>query len=283
MSRFVNKQQLIANIPEIKISNFMFKNDHGLGFEDATKAWGVDFSTYSNGAAYGDLDKDGDLDLIINNINDPALLLENTSDRSAETHHYIRIKLKGEQPNSGAIGAVVSVVSEGIIQQKSILSGRGYLSQPEATLHFGLGKTSVVDSISVTWPNGDIQKLKGDGVDKVLEISYDPDASSPTTFKKSKANPLFTEISDSLNLMHFAEEKDFIDFNFQRTLPHKFSQYGPSLAVGDINNDGSDDMLVSGSSGFGEKWFLQRPDGSFAQKSVSYKSKNDRRCGNLAL
>ena len=275
MSRFVNKQQLIANIPEIKISNFMFKNDQGLGFEDATKAWGVDFSTYSNGAAYGDLDKDGDLDLIINNINDPALLLENTSDRSAETKHYIRIKLKGEQPNSGAIGAVVSVFSEGILQQKSILSGRGYLSQPEATLHFGLGKTSVVDSISVTWPNGDIQKLKGDGVDKVLEVSYDPDASSPTTFKKSKANPLFTEISDSLNLIHFAEEKDFIDFNFQRTLPHKFSQYGPSLAVGDINNDGSDDMLVSGSSGFGEKWFLQRPDGSFAQKSVSYKSKND--------
>ncbi|QCW99631.1 hypothetical protein FGM00_05775 [Aggregatimonas sangjinii] len=273
MSRFVNKEQLIAAIPEIKVPNFIFKNNGGLNFEDATKNWGLDFGTYSNGAAYGDLDNDGDLDLVVNNINDPALLLENKSEILNTENHYLRIKLRGEQPNSAAIGALVVVHTADGPQQKSVLSGRGYLSQPELTLHFGLGDVSVVDSIHVRWPNGRIQKMQNIGVDKILKISYKLESTNLPTFERPSINPLFAEISDSLNLKHFADEKDFIDFNFQRTLPHKFSQYGPSLAVGDINNDGLDDMFVSGSSGFSEKWFLQKPDGSFIQRPVSYKSK----------
>jgi len=271
MSRFVNKEQLIAQIPEIKVPNFIFKNKQGLHFEDSTKEWGLDFGTYSNGAAYGDLDNDGDLDLVINNINDPALLLENTSEKLAKKNHYLRIRLKGDKFNPAAIGAVASVFTDDLRQQKSVLSGRGYLSQPEQVLHFGLGDQTTIDSIQVKWPNGSIQNFDGGSIDTLVELSYDSKLAYQPALKNSSSNSLFTEVSQRTGLVHKAEEIDFIDFNFQRTLPHKFSQYGPSLSVGDVNNDGLDDMFVSSSSKFQEKWFIQLIDGTFKEKTVTYK------------
>jgi len=272
MSRFVSKKQLIAQIPEIKIPNFIFRNRRGLNFEDKTEDWGLNFGTYSNGAAYGDLDNDGDLDLVINNINDPAVLLENTSEKSSSLKHYLRIKLKGENPNPGAIGAVAKVFSNGLVQKKSVLSGRGYLSQPEQVLHFGLGKIKTIDSIHIKWPNGSFQRFKDFAIDSLIEITFDSTSTYPPPSKESASDLMFTEVSKLIGLQHKSEETDFVDFNYQRTLPHKFSQYGPSLSVGDINNDGLDDMFVSSSSGFKEKWFVQNLDGTFSQKLVSYKN-----------
>ncbi|WP_299534840.1 VCBS repeat-containing protein [Ulvibacterium sp.] len=270
-SRLVSKETLIAAIPEIKIPNFAFKNQGDLGFTDATQEWGLNFGTYSSGAAYGDLDMDGDLDLVINNINEPALLLQNNLDLMATNNHYLRIALVGEESNPAAIGTVVALYADGAVQKKSVLSGRGYLSQPEQVLHFGLGETSMADSIIIQWPGKARQKLTQIAADSVLRITYRASSSPTGSSKQNMEKSMFKEVSKVYDLDHLSTDHDFIDFNFQRTLPHKFSQYGPSLAVGDVNNDGLDDMFVAASREFKQKWFIQQRDGSFKQSEVTYK------------
>ncbi|WP_422080698.1 VCBS repeat-containing protein [Ulvibacterium sp.] len=270
-SRLVSKETLIAAIPEIKIPNFVFKNQGDLGFKDVTQEWGLNFGTYSSGAAYGDLDKDGDLDLVVNNINEPVLLLRNNLDRMTPKNNYLRVQLIGKDRNPTAIGAVVELHTKGMIQKKSVLSGRGYLSQPEKILHFGLGSASVADSITIHWPGEGRQKLSNINVDTLVRIVYNTSALDADHVHNKGREIDFQEVSKNYNLDHLSEDHDFIDFNFQRTLPHKFSQYGPSLAIGDINNDGLDDMFVAGSRKFKEKWFLQQKDGTFKQSEVAYK------------
>ncbi|WP_297796747.1 VCBS repeat-containing protein [uncultured Eudoraea sp.] len=274
-SRLVSKEKLIASIPEIKIPNFMFRNSGGMEFEDVTDAWGLNFGTYSNGAAYGDLDNDGDLDLVINNINDPVLLMENKHSQLYPENHYLRIKLNGSDKNPGAFGSIVEIYSNGMRQKKSLLSGRGYLSKSENVFHFGIGSESQVDSIKIIWPGGGIQKLINPESDKVLNIAYNPELLEVSLPKDTLFVPIAREMAKHYNLVHESKDQDFIDFNFQRTLPHKFSQYGPALSVGDINNDGLDDMFVAATRGFKEKWFIQQKDGSFVQKEVNYKKGKD--------
>ncbi len=270
-SKLLSKEQLIAAIPEIKIPNFVFKNNGDATFEDVTKAWGLNFGTFSSGAAYGDLDQDGDLDLVINNMDDPVVLLENNSEKLRSENHYVRMKLKGPAKNAQAITATVELYANGNVKRKSILSGRGYLSQPEQTVHFGLGQHNTVDSVKITWPGGVQQLVTEISVDTTLQISYKPNVSAVENIDRDN-RPLFKEVAKQYNLEHFGEDYDFIDFNFQRTLPHKFSQYGPALAVGDVNNDGLDDMFVAASRKLGQKWFLQQKDGSFMQREVAYKN-----------
>ena len=247
-SRLVSKEQLIAAIPEIKIPNFIFKNTQGTGFIDSTKDWGLDFGTFSNGAAYGDLDNDGDLDLVINNINDKVLLLQNHSNELAPNKNHLRIKLKGNKENLEAIGSSIIVYFNDQQQKQSLLSGRGYLSQPEKTFHIGLGNTNKVDSLKIIWPNGKVQVETNPVINQINEYSFNPSASKivqkkPTIFKKA---------SDTLGLNYFSKDLDFIDFNFQRTIPHKFSQYGPALSVGDVNGDNLEDIFITGSRGENE-------------------------------
>ncbi len=268
--RLLSKEKLIAAIPEIKIPNFVFKNRGALTFEDATKAWGLNFGTYSSGAAYGDLDNDGDLDLVINNINDPVLLMENHTETLYPKEHYLRIKLQGEAKNQHALGASAEIFAGGLVQKKALLSGRGYLSQPEQVLHFGLGKIDKIDSIKINWPNGGVQNVLQTGIDTALTIAYEP-TRTLTRITDSIQKKVFEEVAAKYQLNHFIGDHDFIDFNFQTTLPHKLSQFGPSISVGDINNDGLDDMLVAGSRAFDEIVFLQTVEGSFERRDASLK------------
>ncbi|WP_089261912.1 VCBS repeat-containing protein [Maribacter sedimenticola] len=267
-SRLVSKQTLIDAIPEIKIPNFIFKNIEGKMFYDATQDWGLDFGTFSNGAAYGDLDNDGDLDLVINNINDPVLLLENNANELFPEKNYLRIKLSGDKKNPEAFGSTIVTYYGNKVQRQSLLTGRGYLSQPEKTFHVGLGKFQKVDSLKIIWPNGDIQLEINPALNKLNEYTYRP----VNKLSLLKKNPVFKKASQNLGLNHVTKDDDFIDFNFQRTIPHKFSQYGPSIAVGDINGDGLDDIFIAASRGQEETWFIQTANSTFKKTMVSYKS-----------
>jgi hypothetical protein len=271
-SALTSKDDLYKMIPEVKIPNFIFKNNGNLSFTDMSKAWGLDVPSFTNGAAYADLDNDGDLDLVTNNIDDKAFIFKNTLNDNKNTgkNNYIRLKLKGSPQNPQAINTEATVFYNGQKQIGAVLSGRGYLSKSEDILHFGLGQVAKVDSVIIRWGNMRYQKLSEIPLNQVLTIeegNTDYVVTTPSV-EKGFSIPNVTQ----LGLKWRSPENDHIDFNYQKTLPHKFSQYNPSIAVGDINGDGLEDFFIGGGSRIDETWFIQQKNGSFQQKSVAYKA-----------
>jgi len=274
-SNFVTRAQLNDMIPEVKIPNFVFRNNHDLTFADKSKEWGLSLPSFTNGTAVADLDNDGDLDIVTNNINDPAFLFENTlygakkkEGDSTMASHYLRIQLKGPPGNSEGFGAKVSIFHNG---QSAIAESecvRGYLSRSENTLHFGLGADSTVDSIQVVWNGKWTQTLGGQKADRTIVLDYKQGKEGAIP-KPPAAVPLLAEVDPkSFGIDSVHEETDYIDFNVQKTLPHKFSQYGPSVAVADVNGDGLDDMVLGSSSRFQGPVLLTQVAGGKFRKSL---------------
>lgn len=262
------------SLPVVRLANYAYKNTNGLVFENKTKDWGFEELTFSNGAAYADLDNDGDLDVIINNINDPAFIYENTLDQKG---HHLTVSFTGPTGNLTGIGATLHLYFAGgqqlFYEQQPT---RGYLSTDDSRAHFGLGKVSRIDSMVVRWPDNRRQVLKNLFADQPLTISY-KDAS----LKKEKlgnlfANSLYQSSANNYGLGYKSLEKDFPDYDVQPTLPHKISQSGPSLAVGDINHDGFEDLYIGGSSGFPGVFFTQNANGFFTKDSTRFLQKEDR-------
>lgn len=258
------------SIPVVKVPNYVFRNNGDLTFTDMTDKWGFGQSSFSNGAAFADLDNDGDLDYVINNINSEASIYENTlygaSKKERLTTHFIRIRLDDPMHKKSAVGAKVKLYSQGGVQYYENTVFRGFLSSVESVIHFGLGTTEAVDSIVVRWTDGNTQKLIHPTVDRLITLQYEP-STSPllTAAAKHRAdNLLFESVAARLGIRFRHEEEDKIDFNIQRTLPHKFTQSGPGIAVADINGDGLEDFVVGGSTGYHYSAFLQQRDGTFA-------------------
>jgi enediyne biosynthesis protein E4 len=272
VSSLISPLDLQQQIPQIKVPKFIYKNDGNLKFLNASKEWGIDVkSSFSNGAAYADLDNDGDLDIVVNNIDDKAFVFKNTlnDDEKAQKNNYLRLKLKGKQPNLQAYGAEVTAFFNGQKQIAQTTSGRGYLSKSEDVVHFGLGQTVKVDSVLIKWTNGKYQKLISPQLNQVISIVERDEeyrVTAPSVF-----SPFSIPDVAALGLKWKSQDIDFIDFNFQKTLPHKFSQYNPSVTVGDVNGDGLEDFFVGGGAKVDETWFIQQKNGSFQQKLVAYK------------
>ena len=268
---FATKAQLLVEIPEVKIHNYAFKNNADLTFSDVTTDWGLKMPSFSNGAAYADLDNDGDLDLVVNNINDEASIYQNKERQiNKENTHFLQVVLEGDALNKNSLGAFITLYyDKGQKQVWENTPYRGYLSTVQNIAQFGLGKANTIDSIKVEWPSGQLQLVKNVKVDEKLTIQFD--AASPLMNRGSEVfatNSLFKEITDSLQVHYTHEQEDFIDFNIQKLLPHKFSEYGPAIAVGDINGDGLEDMILGGASHYSAQIFQQQVNGSFKQSSL---------------
>lgn len=277
---YVPNGDLVDSIPVVKIPNYAYKNNGDLTFSDVSPNWGFVQSSFSNGAAYADLDNDGDLDYVVNNINDAAFVYENTLyTNEKKSAHYLRVKLHGDGSNIHALGTKVIIYSDsGKMQLNEKETTRGYLSSVEDILHFGLGSSTTVDSVKVIWTDGYIQRLTNVSADQVLTIKYNASAIMPPAKRLEKDNPLFKKVKLT-GLLFKHNEEDKIDYNIQRTLPHKFSQYGPGASVGDINNDNLEDLVIGGSAGEPITTFLQNNDGTFnkreAQSTVKKQSDDE--------
>jgi hypothetical protein len=219
----------------IKVRNYLFRNKGDLKFENVSEAWGFKDSTFSNGAAIADFDNDGDVDLVINNLDQEALLYENVTDKK---NNYIRIKLEGPEKNHDGIGAKISLYYDGkmqqFFQQKTV---RGYLSSNEPTVHFGLGQINKIDSIVVIWPDGKENLLKDVTANQVIKAEYkiaELNHHPPPAFATS-----FAEATNKLLAQPFLHKENVYDeYKDQVLLPHEFSKSGPFISTGDVNGDG---------------------------------------------
>ncbi|MEM6343638.1 MAG: VCBS repeat-containing protein [Bacteroidota bacterium] len=246
----------IEKLEGVKKHNYLYQNQGSLRFRDRSQEWGFDEISYSNGAAYADFDQDGDLDVVINNINDPAFLYENHSidvKAKPQSNHYLRVKLEHTAANPHALGAKVwlryrSEDKEQTLYQEQTLY-RGYKSTVEPILHFGLGQAEKVEEVKVRWPDGQEESFAG-ALDTVLRLQKGQGQVIQTELPAQEA--LLTPISLP-DWQH--QEGEYNDFLFEYLLPQKYSQAGPGMAVGDIDGDGVDELFVGGSARFPAQLF----------------------------
>lgn len=264
---------LSSYIPVVKVPNRAFKNMDGLTFSDVTERWGMNIPSFSNGAGFADFDNDGDLDYVVNNINDPPFFYENNLykvDSKDNDSHYLRIKLIGDSTNKIGLGAkVVLKWSDGKIQYHDHSIYRGYISCVEDVVHFGLGRNLNVDTLIVCWPNKRFELLTNIKANQLIKLDYKNSIKlNRSTENIFVAEPVYKsylqDVSEEGGIAGFKhEEEDRIDFNIQRTLPHKFSQAGPGISTGDVNGDGLDDFFIGGSVGHNGSFFMQCDSGKF--------------------
>lgn len=252
----------IKELPEKKVPNYFFRNKGDLTFQDVTDSWSIKENSYSNGCAYADLDNDGDLDLVVNNVNDEAYILENTLN-SRPNHNSIKVALKGDEENKFGIGAkLIAHTNNETLTLENFVS-RGYLSAVPNTLHLGIGRDSILDSLTVIWPNGKYQKLKSvnsGGLD-LLEKN----ASGNFYAKRDGTQPSLFEQRDSVvSFVH--KEQSTYDFDRAPLAPFANTNEGPSISVTDINNDGLQDIFISGAKAQPSKLYVQTVDGSFVEE-----------------
>lgn len=266
-----SKKEIIDQIPVVKIPNYAYRNKGNLEFEDVSKSWGIDMPSFSNAGAYADFDNDGDMDVIINNIDDEAFVYKNTSrEQNAGTSHYINIKFKGGPQNINGIGAWADIYyNHGKHQVYENNPYRGYLSSIQNVAHFGLGSDTLLDSVVIKWGNNKQQTLRNVKVDKVLTVNI-ADAKQDYSFTQPEIDrkTVFTEVTRALGINYKNVDYDFVDFNIQKLIPHKLSQYTPALAVGDIDGNGLDDIIIGGAGNNQSQAFLQQPDGKFIQRNL---------------
>ncbi|MEL6674878.1 MAG: VCBS repeat-containing protein [Bacteroidota bacterium] len=265
-AKIARMQQMLQSFPYHRKPNYFFQNQGDLSFKNIGPALGIDsLPTASNGAVYADLDGDGDWEIIINNVDMPAHIYQNHTSEQG-THHFLQITAQGPEKNPQGIGLKVEIYEGPNMQVAELYPVRGYYSSVEPLLHFGLGEAKRLDSLIATWPDGKQQIIPQVKADQKLELDYQQ-ASMPRKPSIS-SSPLFQSVGKKAGPLPRHEENLFDDFARESLLPHKMSQPGPGMAVGDVNQDGKADFFLGGARGFPAQLMIQEPDGRFSSVSV---------------
>ncbi len=269
--RFPSFEDYSKLMPSTKIRNRMFRNSGSLQMEDVTNAWGFSTPTFSNGAAYTDLDNDGDLDLVVHNVDDPPFIYENKT-AGKEGHNWLQIKCKGTVQNPVGVGAKIWVHAGGQVQYQEMTPIRGFYSSVEPIFQVGLGKNSAAEKVEIEWPGGKHQILENVPANQrlMLDVVNAKTGKLPRQSYQSSVFSLQSAVSSEAKITnslrdHRHQENEFEDFNRERLLPHRFSHLGPSLTVGDVNGDGLEDFFIGGARGQAGGIFIQNQNGDFTK------------------
>ncbi|MGH7485989.1 MAG: VCBS repeat-containing protein, partial [bacterium] len=252
--------KLLDKMPRTPLPNYAFRNNGNLSFTSVAQQWGLAQPGFSNGAAYVDLNNSGNLDLVVNNIDAPASIYRNRS-REMNGNAYLTVVLRGSGRNSQGIGARVTIRNHGTTQMLEAQPTRGFESSVDPRLHFGLGKSTVVDSLTVVWPNRKYQVLTNVAANRILTLSQA--AATASYVPPPAATALFADVTKQVGVDFKHEEDAFLDYNREPLIPHVLSTEGPRLAVGDVNGDGLDDFYVGGAKWQPGRLFIQQPNGTF--------------------
>ena len=264
------RQAMLNELPGIKIHNYIYKNNGDLTFTDKSESWGMSAPTYSNGAAFADLDNDGDLDLVINNIDDPASVLQCRlvdNDDVQKNANYLRVAFEGPSGNREGFGTKVFITHDGTTQSQYFTPVRGYLSSVEPFVHFGLADAMKIDSVEIVWPDGRYQLIENVKANQILNVRYVSAIASQRPKSNERKTPLFEEVTATYGINYEHEENAFVDFKTQPILPHMHSRNGPGISVADVNGDGREDFYVGAAHGFSGGLFVQDSNGKFNRES----------------
>ena len=259
-----NVDSVLKHIPVNPVANKVFKNEGNLKFSDVGAAWGLDQPGFSNGAAYGDLDNDGDLDLVINNENQPAFVYRNNS-RQQNGNSYIGVMLRGKGGNSYAIGSKIKVYRGGEIYYREVVPSRGFQSSVDYKQIIGLGKAGSVDSVVIIWPDRSYSRYDSPSLNEV-HVWEQPSGKSPVAAVEQSVSghTIFAAVQDNVFEKHIEDE--YIDFYYERNLPAMLSREGPGVARGDVNGDGLEDVYIGGSGGQSGQLYVQSAGGGFTRR-----------------
>ncbi len=259
----VSLEEAIQMMPSSKLSNYIFQNNKNLTFTNSTQNWGLNAEINSNGAVYADLDNDGDLDLVLNNMAEEASIYQNNAN-----NNFVSFSFEGPQNNRNGIGAKVKVFADDLQQSKEVYTSRGFQSSVSNTINFGLGNRTKIDSIEVIWPNGFTQKMVDFSINKRHILNFKN--ADKQLSKLAKKVTIFEAVNPTELDIHFSQkENNFNDFDLQLLIPQKQSEMSTPLAVADVNNDGLDDFFVGNGTGSPAALYVQNKNGTFKNTNVN--------------
>ena len=265
--------EALSIVPSQPLKNYAFKNQGDLEFAQIAEEWGLDQESFSNGSAYADFDNDGDLDIVVNNINEEAYVYRNNSESFSKTN-FLRIELS-DVNDKPVFGSRIKLFSNGKMQVSETTNVRGIYSTSESIIHFGLGEITKIDSIQVLWPNTKTTVKYNIASNQTIKLQNDSSNALDVINFDATRELNFEEITESFGIKHAHNENVFDDFEQQILLPHKMSQFGPAMTIGDINNDGLDDLFIGAATGHEASLYMQNTEGDFEKGSEELWKKED--------